>query len=118
MLLCDNDLAVSVTGDIDLALNDIDVAQSAVCNMMIALNELPLEYSRGNILNRRIKLTPTGLAEIESCCRQAVMYDTRVDTINALVATKVKNNQCKIDFILTTKDGMLVDGSTLLTLEV
>lgn len=118
LLLCDNDLAISVTGDIDLAINDIDIAQSAVCNMMISLNELPLEYNRGNALSRRVKLTPSGLAEIETYCRQALMYDTRINIVNAVVATKMSNKQCKIDFIVTTKDGQLVDGSTLLTLEV
>lgn len=117
LLLCDNDLDISTSGDIAIAHGNISIIQSAINNIGIKLHELPLQYDRGNKMQTsRIKLTPTGLTDIESYCRQAVLYDYRIRSVLSMVANKIDNSTCSVEFLLETSDGSTIEASSIINI--
>lgn len=117
LLLCDNDLDVSVSGDLGIIQDDLSIIQAAINNINIRLHELPLQYDRGNQMqSARIKTLGTGLADIESYCRKAISYDFRVKSIPAMEITRIDNSSCRVDFILETIDSHTIEAWSIVNI--
>jgi hypothetical protein len=110
IMLVNGDLAVSITGDIALVTDGDEIIQTAINNMSTIYGELDSDPTRGNmIFTRRVKLSPSGLRQVESDCKNAILQDTRVADIPYISATRSTTVAYECDIEFTIRD---IDGNT------
>jgi hypothetical protein len=111
--MIDGDLVVTDLGDLAITASDNDdVIQMANNNIMTRLGENIHHPEVGNdVYNKRLKITSSGLAEVESDSKNAILNDTRVsDVYNILAYAGDNYGECIIEYALTTVDGSKLDG--------
>jgi hypothetical protein len=110
IMLVNGDLIASVTGDIALVTDSDEIIQMAINNMNIVYGELSGDPTRGNmIFTRRVKLSPSGLRQVEADCKNAILQDTRIADVPYIRATKSITVAYGCDIEFTVKD---TDGNT------
>jgi hypothetical protein len=86
--MIDGDLVVTDLGDLAITASDNDdVIQMANNNIMTRLGENIHHPEVGNdVYNKRLKITSSGLAEVESDSKNAILNDTRVSDVYNILA--------------------------------
>lgn len=111
-ILLVSDIEISDTGDIKLVYNNDDILQSAINNIKLEYGELQLHSDIGNkMYSNRIKISESGLTDIETYCERAILLDTRIDRVNNIEAIRIDNNTCRIDFSLLTISGDTIQSN-------
>jgi hypothetical protein len=113
IIMMNGDLVVTEFGDIAVILSDDDdIIQMANNNIATRLGENIFHPEIGNdAYNKRLKITPSNLSEVESDCKDAILYDTRVsDVTNIKAYDGIGYGECTIGYTLLTTDGHSIDG--------
>lgn len=111
--LINNDVASSQFGDISLVVSDSDdILQQARNNIMTIYGELYNHPDIGNnVFNGRYKIKDD-MGDIETCCENAILCDSRVDSVDEILVTKsdIVGN-IAIVFKIVTASGSTLSSS-------
>ena len=113
ILLNDNNDISIIDGDIAICSDDFDIIQQAKININTRIGNNIFHTSIGNpALNERMKYTDKYMDIIENGCKQAIMCDDRVDSINNINVSLLESdkNTCNIDFSIITIYGDQLDS--------
>ena len=113
ILLNDNNDISIINGDIAICSDDFDIIQQAKININTRIGNNIFHTSIGNpALNERMKYTDKYMDIIENGCKQAIMCDDRVDSINHINVSLSESdkNTCNIDFSIITIYGDQLDS--------
>ena len=113
ILLNDNNDISIINGDIAICGDDFDIIQQAKININTRIGNNIFHTSIGNpALNERMKYTNKYMDIIENGCKQAIMCDDRVDSINNINVSLSESdkNTCNIDFSIITIYGDQLDS--------
>lgn len=112
--LVNGDIVVSQFDDISLVLDDNeDILQQAINNINTIYGEVIDHPTIGNMLfNNRNKIK-SDLSDIETYCEDAISSDERIDSVEDIVATRVKDtDMVNISFTLLTIYGDTISSSS------
>lgn len=113
ILLNDNNDISIINGDIAICNDDFDIIQQAKININTRIGNNIFHTSIGNpALNERMKYTNKYIDIIENGCKQAIMCDDRVDSINNINVSLSEDdkNTCNVDFSIITIYGDQLDS--------
>lgn len=108
LLLKNGDLALNAYGDIMICEDEhSDIIQMANNNILMKFADNIYHPDLGNkIYDKRIKLTDSGLEEVATECKNAILTgDIRVLDVKVMNATRGKDASCTVDYILILNDG-------------
>lgn len=111
--MINGDLVVGELGDIAVvATDDDDIIQMANNNISTRLGENIFHPEIGNdALNKRLKITPSDLLEVESDSKSAILYDTRVSDVTSIRASSgINYGECIVEYTVLTTGGHSIDG--------
>lgn len=119
ILLTNGDMRSNNYGDIDLVGGGDEIIQTAISNILTVHGEIPSDPTRGNMIyNRRIKMTRSGLRQVESDSKNAILQDPRVVDVVYISAAKSDTvpYQCDIQFQIRDIDGNTLSSTTVIIL--
>lgn len=118
IMLDNNKLALTPSGDIALVSGDDNLLQSVFTDLRLIFGELDYATDHGNMIyHRRIKLTPNGLKQVEHDCRNAIMKNHRVADVVHIRAERIPNkNSCIIFFQIKKHDGEVLSSNTTINM--
>lgn len=119
IMLHDNDISSTQSGDISLVSDTDNILQTIISNILTRYGELELDPTRGNMIyNRRVKLTNSGLKQVEEDCKNAILQDPRISRVLSISAIKSNTTsyQCDIQFSAMDINNNIINSMTVITL--
>lgn len=119
LFLTNGDISNTLFGDIGVVESYDEITQSAVNNVLTILGENQYHSDIGNMAHRRrLKSSDSNLDLVMKDCIDAILVDTRVDSVASITASYDNDNKNNINiaFTIKTTDGTITSSTIIITI--